>query len=323
MLITKHLALLNKINRRLGKLNLHNKADKSLIDDMLTIISVDSKMIDEQLLKDKDIEDINLYRKVIQELQDRKFIIESIDCNNIFEGIITFYDSIWQLKMKEITPYRERYNIANGKLESGCMKFDDNSPEMVERRKEYEIAKKEYAALKLQIDKSYDDYRKKISELSYLISFKSDMFNEKLIELKYVMDNIFYGKITSQDIFINPHKDLSKTYEILVENKMIEYIDYLEFNLIITLNKEFNFTKVKGGKGKDKYIAYFINCLIKYDFLNHKRAKEWENYMIEKFYIKHYSKKNNPSEKSKESLHKEIDRILGIEFIKASNKFNE
>ena len=59
MLMPKHLALLNKINRRLGKLNLHNKADKGLIDDMLTIISVDSKMIDEQLLKDKDIEDIN------------------------------------------------------------------------------------------------------------------------------------------------------------------------------------------------------------------------------------------------------------------------
>lgn len=315
MIMRKHLARLNEINRRVGKLNLYNKADKDLIDDMLIIISVDSKTIDEQLLKDKDIEDINLYRKVLQELQDRMLIIESIDCDNIFKGIIKSYESIWQLKMKEITPYRERFIIANGRLESGCMKFDDNSPDMVERRKEYEIAKKEYAALKLQIDKSYDDYRNKINELSYLIAFKSDMFNEKLIELKNVMDNIFYGKITSQDIFINPHKDLPKAYEILVENKMIEYIDFLEFNQDMTLNKDFNVTKVKGGKGKDKYIAYFINCLVKYDFLYPKRAKEWEDYMIEKFEIKDYSKKNNPSEKNKESLHKEIDRILGIENI--------
>lgn len=312
MLMTKHLALLNKINRRLGKLNLHNKADKDLIDDMLTIISVDSKMIDEQLLKDKDIEDINLYRKVIQELQDRKFIIESIDCDNIFEGIIKSYESIWQLRMKEITPFRERYNIANGRLESGCMKFDDNSPEMVERRKEYEIAKKEYAALKLQIDKSYDDYRKKISELSYLLSFKSDMFNEKLIDLKNVMDNIFYGKITSQDIFINPHNDLPKAYEILVENKMIEYIDFLEFNQVLTLNKEFNFVKETRGKGRDKYIAYFINCMIKFDFLNPKRVKEWEDHMVAKFEINDYGSKKGRNI-NKQPKHKIIDSILGIE----------
>ena len=323
MLMTKHLALLNKINRRVGKLNFHNTANKELINDMLTIISVDSKLIDEQLLVDKDIEYINLYKKVLRELQEQAYKIELIDCNGIFRDIIKTYENKWQLKMKEITPYRERYNIANRRLKSGCMNFDDNSPEMVERRREYEISKKEYAALKLQIDKSFKDYRAKINELSYLISFKSDIFNEKLIELKSVVDDIIYGKIISQNVFKNPQKDLTKAYKILVENNMIEYIDFLEFNQVVTLNKDFNLAKVKEGKGKDKYIAYFINCIVKYDFLNPIRAKEWEDYMIEKFYIKHYSKKNNPSEKSKESLHKEIDRILGIEFIKASNKFNE
>lgn len=313
MKMIKHLALLNSINRRVSVLNIKNGADKELIDDMLSIMSVDSKTIDEQLLEDKDIEYINLYRKSIEEVQEQMFKIELIDCNGIFKEIIKSYESIWQLKMKEIIPFRERYNIANRRLESGCMAYDDNSNEMIERRKEYEIAKKEYGALKPQIDKSYKDYRDKIKELSYLMAFKSDMFNEKLIELKNVVNNIIFGKIISQNVFRNPQQDLPKAYEILVENKMIEYVDFLEFNQVITLNKEFNIAKVTEGKGKDKYIAYFINCLVKHDFLNPKRVKEWEDYMVENFEIKDYSKKKNPSKKNKESLHKEIDKILGIE----------
>lgn len=307
MTVTEILAELIIVENEFQNLNEKNLSVE-FIDKLLNWINTDDKIVYSGLFEsDKPNVLLSEYRKKLMSL--KKLTFEKIDfydfeaISNLINEKTQFLYKIYENSIKESQELYNKYVALNGRLESWIYKYDNGSNEIKMLEGELIEAKNEYKEKQKVTELSYKDFQKERDDLFYLFDCNYKVLKYKIDNLIEILSSI---NIKSEEQLFKNNKDITKVYDIFVGLKLILYVGFFDFVFQITKKEIFTLKKVKS---QDKYIAYAI-LKISDKLINPEIIEEWQSEMVDKFEIKDFDKKNNPSEENKLDLHKKIDKIL-------------
>lgn len=305
--ITQNLAQLVIVANEFQNLNEENLSVE-FIDKVLDWINTDDKIVYSGLFEsDKPNVLLSEYRKKLKSL--KKLTLEKMELYN-FEAIsnlinrkIQILYKIFEKSIKKSQELYHKYIDLNGTLESWVYKYDNDSNEINNLKRELLEVENQYIEKQKETALCYKDFQKQRDDLFYLLDCNYNVLQFKIDNLIKILSGI---NIKTEEQLFKNNKDIIKVYDIFVGLKLIEYVDFFDFVFQLTQKDIFTLKKVKS---QDKYIAYAI-LHISNKLISPKMIEIWQSKMVKKFEIKDFDKKNNPSENYKLDLHKEIDKIL-------------
>lgn len=307
MKTTEHLCFLQKIRTKLNSIKEVDDIGKELLDDIIKFCEIDENLVYEDLLNQENRTlFLNEYQKLISESKNifviRKLIFDEFLTNKLFDKLTFPYHFKLNIAQKELHSYSNKERDLNSQLESWCMKYDNDSNEIINLTKELDFAKQEYNIFKLKLKIIEDEKNDAFNCHLYLLSFSFKAFIDKLNVVESNVSRLTESNNFSQNVFKNENAILL-AFSVFVKNNLLKEIPYLDFYNQTTLSKTLTLEK---NKSKDKYIAYAINKLK--DFVIESKKEIWEEKLVQHFEIKDYGKKKTVNDKEiKTKEHKKID----------------
>ena len=307
MKTSEHLAFLQRIATSFNAVRNTSDISKDLLDKIIFFCEIDDALVYEDILRSENIQLLlSEYKELISEIKIKcngsQSIIQEFSATVFFEQLLIPYDYKIEIESKQLEFYRNEDSLMQSQLESGSMKYSEESVEMKNLTKDYEIANSEYNFQKQKfeiVQKERDEFFENNSNFLY---FSFSPFLEKMSLIEKWILRLSNSNTFSQIIFKN-EDSIELAYSILIKMSMLKTVSLPEFYNQITLNKALTLEK---NHSKDKYIAYSINKLKA--FIINTKKEIWEKVIVEYFEIQNYDKiKTVKQDHLKTKDHKEID----------------
>ena len=307
MKTSEHLAFLQRIATSFNTVRNTSDISKGLLDNIIFFCKIDDALVYEDLLRSENIPLLlSEYKELISEIKIRcngsQSIIQEFSATVFFEQLLIPYDYKIEIESKRLESYRNEDSLLQSQLEAWSMRYSNESVEMKNLIKDFEIAKSEYHFHKQKlgiVQKERDEFFENNSNILY---FSFSPFLEKMDIINKWILRLSNSNTFSQIIF-KDEDSIELAYSILIKMSLLKTVSLPEFYNQITLNKVLTLEK---NPSKDKYIAYSINKLKA--FIVDTKKEIWEKTIVECFQIQNYDKiKTVNQDHLKTKDHEEID----------------
>ncbi|WP_373710230.1 hypothetical protein [Kaistella sp.] len=314
MKTSEHLAFLQRIATGVNTVRNTSDVTKGLLDHIIFFCKIDDALVYEDLLRSENIPLLlSEYKEMISEIKkkfnDSQSLIQEFSVTVFFEQLLLPYDYKIEVESKRLESYRNEDSLLQCQLESWSMKYSEESVEMKNLTRDFEIANSEYNFQKQKLEivqKERDEFFENNSNILY---FSFSPFLEKMDIIEKWILRLSNSNTFSQIIF-KDEDSIELAYSILIKMSLLKTVSLPEFYNQITLSKVLSLEK---NPSKDKYIAYSINKLKAFIVDNKKEI--WEKTIVEYFQIQNFDKiKTVNQDHLKTKDHEEID-------LKISNYF--
>ena len=314
MKTSEHLAFLQRIATGVNTVRNTSDVTKGLLDHIIFFCKIDDALVYEDLLRSENIPLLlSEYKELISEIKkkfnDSQSLIQEFSVTVFFEQLLLPYDYKIEVESKRLESYRNEDSLLQCQLESWSMKYSEESVEMKNLTRDFEIANSEYNFQKQKLEivqKERDEFFENNSSILY---FSFSPFLEKMDIIEKWILRLSNSNTFSQIIF-KDEDSIELAYSILIKMSLLKTVSLPEFYNQITLSKVLSLEK---NPSKDKYIAYSINKLKAFIVDNKKEI--WEKTIVEYFQIQNFDKiKTVNQDHLKTKDHEEID-------LKISNYF--
>lgn len=307
MKTSEHLAFLQRIASGFNTVRNTSDVTKGLLDHIIFFCKIDDALVYEDLLRSENIPLLlSEYKELISEIKkkfnDSQSLIQEFSVTVFFEQLLLPYDYKIEVESKRLGSYRNEDSLLQSQLESWSMRYSEESVEMKNLTRDFEIANSEYNFQKQKLEivqKERDEFFENNSSILY---FSFSPFLEKMDIIEKWILRLSNSNAFSQIIF-KDEDSIELAYSILIKMSLLKTVSLPEFYNQITLNKMLSLEK---NQSKDKYIAYSINKLKAFIVDNKKEI--WEKTIVEYFQIQNYDKiKTVNQDHLKTKDHEEID----------------
>ena len=307
MKTSEHLAFLQRIATGVNTVRNTSDVTKGLLDHIIFFCKIDDALVYEDLLRSENIPLLlSEYKEMISEIKkkfnDSQSLIQEFSVTVFFEQLLLPYDYKIEVESKRLESYRNEDSLLQCQLESWSMKYSEESVEMKNLTRDFEIANSEYNFQKQKLEivqKERDEFFENNSNILY---FSFSPFLEKMDIIEKWILRLSNSNSFSQIIF-KDEDSIELAYSILIKMSLLKTVSLPEFYNQITLSKVLSLEK---NPSKDKYIAYSINKLKAFIVDNKKEI--WEKTIVEYFQIQNFDKiKTVNQDHLKTKDHEEID----------------
>ena len=289
MKTSEHLAFLQRIATSFNAVRNTSDISKDLLDKIIFFCEIDDALVYEDILRSENIQLLlSEYKELISEIKIKcngsQSIIQEFSATVFFEQLLIPYDYKIEIESKRLESYRNEDSLLQSQLEAWSMRYSNESVEMKNLIKEFEIAKSEYHFQKQKLGIVQKERDKFFETNSHILYFSFNPFLEKMSIIEKWILRLSNSNTFSQIIF-KDEDSIELAYSILIKMSMFKTISLPEFYNQITLNKALTLEK---NPSKDKYIAYSINKLKA--FIVDTKKEIWEKSIVEYFEIQNYDK---------------------------------
>ncbi|WP_297984867.1 hypothetical protein [uncultured Chryseobacterium sp.] len=309
MKITEHIDELIVMEKFLTTLNNENLS-KEIIDSCIVFTDYKNKIEFSALFEHQRPNLI--YREYKAKLSNLKnlltekgFLFKYHRISSVISTECSKEESIYNSQYKVLRQISDKRLELNGRLESWCMRYSEESEQMIELRKEYEEINNEYKKEREYCNSLYNDWGRKERKLDYLYGFHPQKMIEKIEEIEFAFSSLSVFEKYLDEVFVNG-RVLGVLYDLFVGLDLIEFVEFLDF---VNQMAGKDLMAVQKKRNTDKFIAYAINR-VAIEFIKPAKKAIWRDEMVTYFDINDFEKKINPSSKNKVQLHKEIDAII-------------
>lgn len=307
MKTSEHLAVLQRIATGFNTVRNTSDVTKGLLDHFIFFCKIDDALVYEDLLRSENIPLLlREYKVLISEIKkkfnDSQSLIQEFSVSVFFEQSLIPYDYKIEIESKRLESYRNENSLLQSQLESWSMRYSEESVEMKNLIKDFEIANSEYHFQKQKLEIVQKERDEFFENNSHILYFSFNPFLEKMRIIEKWILRLSNSNTFSQIIF-KDEDSIELAYSILVKMSLLKTVSLPEFYNQITLNKELTLEK---KPSKDKYIAYSINKLKA--FIVEDKKEIWEKAIVECFKIQNYDKiKTVNQDHLKTKDHEKID----------------
>ena len=289
MKTSKYLAFLQRIATNFNAVRNTSDISKGLLEKIKFFCEIDDALVYEDLLRSENLQLLlSEYKELIAEIKNKfigsQSIIQEFSATVFFEQLLIPYDHKIEVESKRLESYRNEDSLLQRQLESWSMKYLEESVEMKNLTRDFEIANSEYNFQKQKLEivqKERDEFFENNSNFLY---FSFSPFLEKMDIIEKWILRLSNSNTFSQIIF-KDEDSIELAYSILIKMSLLKTVSLPEFYNQITLNKVLTLEK---NPSKDKYIAYSINKLKA--FIVDTKKEIWEKTIVEYFQIQNYDK---------------------------------
>ena len=307
MKTSEHLAFLQRIATNFNAVRNTGDISKGLLDKIIFFCKIDDALVYEDLLRSENLQLLlSEYTELISEIKNKfngiQSILQEFSATVFFEQVLIPYDYKIEIESKQLESYRNENSLLQSQLESWSMRYSEESAEMKNLTKDFEIANSEYHFQKQKLDIVQKERDEFFENNSHILYFSFNPFLEKMSIIEKWILRLSNSNTFSQIIF-KDEDSIELAYSILVKMSLLKTLSLPEFYNQITLNKGLTLEK---NPSKDKYIAYSINKLKA--FIVDTKKEIWEKAIVEHFKIQNYDKiKTVNQDHLKTKDHEKID----------------
>ena len=232
MKTSEHLAFLQRIATSFNAVRNTSDISKDLLDKIIFFCEIDDALVYEDILRSENIQLLlSEYKELISEIKIKcngsQSIIQEFSATVFFEQLLIPYDYKIEIESKRLESYRNEDSLLQSQLEAWSMRYSNESVEMKNLIKEFEIAKSEYHFQKQKLGIVQKERDKFFETNSHILYFSFNPFLEKMSIIEKWILRLSNSNTFSQIIF-KDEDSIELAYSILIKMSMLIKVIYLK-----------------------------------------------------------------------------------------------